>query len=218
MDVVENLLNKMITPSWIRDFYQVFASLIAILAIAALLGQGVVHPSDTNQMEAFLALEGTPLAVLYRLLELFSAPTGWIEDVMEYITASTQRAQIIGDFAAIFGLAVSFFLVPDINANPIPAPSVQASTWWIAYATTMQTDINEGFFNDNSCFMLVCLVLLWGFYGIRSLFFHKETSCRCELDFVQLGFAALYFARIFIPIIFSGHPKYRSNDTAYPYL
>lgn len=171
MDVVENLLNKMITPFWIRGFYQVLASLIALLAIAAFLGQGKVHPSDTNQMEAFLALQGTPLAVLYKVLELFSVPTGWIADVAEYLAASTQRAQVIGDFAAIFGLAVSFFLVPDINANPIPAPSLQASTWWITYAATMQTDINEGFFNDNSCFMLVCLALLWGFYGIRSLFF-----------------------------------------------
>lgn len=218
MDVVENLLNKMITPSWIRDFYQVLASLIAILAIAALLGQGKVHPSDTIQMEAFLALEGTPLAVLYRLLEFFSAPTGWIEDVMEYIAASTQRAQVIGIFAAIFGLSVSFFLVPDINVNPIPAPSVQASTWWIAFATTMQTKTNEGFLNINSFIMIVFLALFWGFYGIRSRPFHKGIHDRCKLDVVQLGVAALYFARIFIPIIFSGHPKYRSNDTAYPYL
>ncbi|WP_462333811.1 hypothetical protein [Varibaculum cambriense] len=213
MDVVESLLNKMITPFWIRGFYQVLASLIALLAIAAFLGQGVVHPSDTNQMEAFLAFQGTPLAVLYKVLELFSVPTGWIEDVTEYIAASTQRAQVIGIFAAIIGLAVSFFLVPDPDANSAPAPSVQASTWWIAFATTMQTDINEGFFNDNSSFMLVWLALLWGFYEIRSRFFHKGMHDRCELDVVQLGVAVLYFARIFIPLIFSGHPKYRSNNT-----
>ncbi|WP_071129759.1 hypothetical protein [Varibaculum massiliense] len=144
MDVVVNLLYKMITTFWIRDFYQVFASLVAILALAAFLGQGIVHPSDTIQMEAFLALQGTPLAVLYRLLELFSAPTGWIEDVTEYIAASAQRAQVIGDFAAIIGIAVSLFLVPDPDANPVPTPSVQASTWWIAFATTMQTNTNEG--------------------------------------------------------------------------
>lgn len=213
MHVVENLLNKMITPSWIRDCYQVFASLIAILALTAFLGQGKVHPSDTIQMEAFLALQGTPLAVLYRLLEFFSAPTGWIEDVMEYLAASAQRAQIIGKFAAIIGLAVSFFLVPDKNVNPVPAPSVQASTWWIAFATTMQTKTNEGFLNINSFIMIVGLALLWGFYKIRSRFFHKGIHDRYKLDVVQLGVAVLYFARIFIPLIFSGHPKYRSNNT-----
>lgn len=213
MDVVESLLNKMITPFWIRGFYQVLASLIALLAIAAFLGQGVVHPSDTNQMEAFLAFRGTPLAVLYKVLELFSVPTGWIEDVTEYIAASTQRAQVIGIFAAIIGLAVSFLLVPDPDANSVPAPSVQASTWWIAFATTMQTNTNEGFLNINSFIMIVFLALPWGFYKNRSRLFHKGIHDRCKLDVVQLGVAALYFARIFIPIIFSGHPKYRSNNT-----
>lgn len=214
MDVVGKLLDKVISPLRGWGIFQVFASLVAVLALAVHCDQGIVFPSDTISTEAFLALQGTPLAALYRLLGFFSIPAGWIEAVAAYIAANAQRAQAIGVFAALLGVAVSFVLVPDANRNPLPAPSVQASTWWVAYAITMQTDINEGFSTNNSLFMVVFLVLLWGFREVRSRVFNKGMNLRFALDFVQLFVAVLYLIAMFFPIIFSGHPNYRRDCRA----
>ncbi|MFP7706549.1 hypothetical protein [Trueperella sp. LYQ141] len=211
MAILEKLFDNIISTLRAQGVYRIFASLVAVLTLAAYFGQGVVHPSDTIQTEAFLSLQGTPLAVLYRLLEFFSAPTGWIETVAAYIAASAQRAQVIGVLALLLGVAVSFVLTPDIDRNPMPAPSVQASTWWIAYATAIQTDI-RGEFWSNSHLMLLWLGLLWGYYEVRNRLFVKGKKCRFMLDLTQLLIAIMHFITMFIPIIFSGHPSYESNN------
>lgn len=122
------------------------------------------------------ALGDTPLAAAYRTLAFMGILHDWVSTVGDYLAADAHRAAVLSIIATLLGWAVTFTLSPK---NEVP--SIQASTWWVCAAVTVQC----GHFG----WMLVWLVLWLGGKGIISEF---RASDGPGLDLLQLVFAPLY--------------------------
>ncbi|QQB46787.1 hypothetical protein I6I10_02295 [Corynebacterium glucuronolyticum] len=168
MDLLGTFSNKVLGSVKPWDFYTILASLTAMLTLFAALGCGtLVDPNSTSQDEALQALDRTPLGVLFQVFDYFSIPTNWITDVGTYFANDTPRANLIGLLAVVTGCVVMTMLTPDRTVYPTPTPSVQACTWFIAFAVAAQSNPTAGFWNRWTVLMVIFLV---GFLIGRELF------------------------------------------------
>lgn len=121
--MLSNMLDKAVNPLGIRGIYSLFAALMCICAVLALI------PGSW----------GTPLDAMEGMLAFFEVPTEWIGGIESYLGEDNDRNQIIGLVAFALGVGVVPFLSPNPGITVMEIPSVQSATWWICVAVCAQT-------------------------------------------------------------------------------
>lgn len=134
------MLDQMLSPiiqSLTRARITVYHAAASLLALATMLSPSLgLSPSDDlgSINSRLIPMWGTPLGVVYRVLDLFNVPLDWIPEVVLYLVENPYRRAANVGAACIISAALMFTLTP----NPYNAASVQASTWWVCLAVAAQ--------------------------------------------------------------------------------
>lgn len=197
--MIGKLLDRLAQATPPRAIYQALASLCAAALLGSWIGLGspaLDHPDVGDGR--LTALAGSPLAVAYRVLALFNIPHEWVMTVGSYLAADPIRAGLIGTTAGLLGLAVTFTLSPT-GGDDEEMPSLQASTWWVCAAVTLQCGGN---------FIFIMLVVLAGRLALLLLL---RRHAEAGMSIGQLLVAVFAVPILAIPLIFDRTGRLRAT-------
>lgn len=133
--MIDKLLDRLAQTGTWRTLYHSFASLCALATIATWYRLASPSLTDSDAGDGrLMALGETPLAAIFRALAFLGISRDWVSTVGTYLAADADRAAALGTAAGVLGVLVTCTLSPTTSS----VPSIQASTWWICAAVTVQ--------------------------------------------------------------------------------
>lgn len=171
---MSTLVDRILQSIPLRNLFQVLASILAWITLASLVGGGTPRITHSDLGDGRLtALDGSPLAVVYRLLSIPSIPNEWVSTTGIYLNDHSAFSATLGTVAVLLGWGVNHTL-----SSTGDNPSLQASTWWVCACVALQCGMFWG--------LLIWLV-------IRLFYLVLRGRPKAVYDFQQLIVAALFW-------------------------
>lgn len=133
--MIETFVGRVTLAGTFRSLFQIAASLSALATVGTWFDYGNHSWTDTDAVDDRLAAIGTsPLTVAYHVLIFLGIPHEWVITGCEYLAAHSHRATAFSIVTMLLDFAVTCTVSPDGDV-----PSLQASTWWVWEAATVQS-------------------------------------------------------------------------------